>query len=373
MSVAVVIPAAGEGRRTGLKENKLFYSLNGEPMIKTTVRAFLKHPVVDAVCVVCAKKDIERMRHILGKTVIYALGGNTREESVFSGLKEVEKFDRVLIHDGARPFVSADIISRVAESIAPGVCAVAGVGVTDTLKTVENGIIKSTVDRNKYFRAQTPQGFMTDEIISLFKQGKYSDLTDDSQLFEKAGKRVIAVEGEEKNKKITTREDVAGMPIYLVGTGYDVHCLTEGRKLILGGVEIPYERGLLGHSDADVLLHAVCDAILGAAGEGDIGKHFPDTDEKYRGIKSTVLLENVNELINKKGFCVVNVSAVIVAQKPKLLPYIEQMNENIAGILKTDRVNVAATTTERLGFEGREEGISATATVMLARIEKELI
>ena len=366
MSVAVVIPAAGEGKRTGLKENKVFYTLNGEPIIKTAVRAFLDHPLVDKVCVVCAKKDFERMHRIFDETVIYACGGSTREESVFAGLKQVENFEKVLVHDGARPFVSSNVISGVIENIAPGVCAVTGIRVTDTLKTVEGNTVKQTVDRNKYFRAQTPQGFMTKEIISLFESGGYVDLTDDSQLFEKAGKQVIAVEGEEKNRKITTPEDVKGAPVYLTGVGYDVHRLETGRKLILGGVEIPYEKGLQGHSDADVLLHAVCDAILGAAGEGDIGKHFPDADAKYKGIKSTVLLENVNELIGLKGFRVVNVSAVIVAQKPKLLPYIEQMNENIARILNTEYVNVAATTTEKLGFEGRGEGISAIANVMLA-------
>ena len=365
MSVAVVIPAAGEGRRTGLKENKMFFCLDGEPIIKKTVWAFLNHPLVDTVCVVCAEKDFERMQSILGKSVVYAFGGSTREESVFAGLKEVADSDKVLIHDGARPFVSADVISRVTENTAPGVCAVAGVKVTDTLKTVEGDRIISTVDRNGYFRAQTPQGFMTKEIISLFENGNYADLTDDSQLFERAGKQVKAVEGEEKNRKITTPEDVGNTPVYLVGTGYDVHRFSENRKLVLGGVEIPYEKGLLGHSDADVLLHAVCDAILGAAGEGDIGKHFPDTDERYRGIKSTVLLENVNRLIAQKGFRVINVSAVVVAQKPKLLPYIAEMNANIARILNTNRVNVAATTTEKLGFEGREEGISAMAVVLL--------
>lgn len=373
MSLAVVIPAAGEGKRTGLKENKMFFCLDGEPIIKKTVRAFLNHPLVDAVCVVCAEKDSERMQCILGTDVIYAVGGNTRGESVYAGLKKVEDFDRVLIHDGARPFVSDGVISRTAENIAPGVCAVAGIKVTDTLKMLEGDRIKTTVDRNEFFRAQTPQGFMTKEIISLYESGKYSDLTDDSQLFEKAGKQVKAVEGEEKNRKITTPEDVKGTPVFLTGIGYDVHRFSENRKLVLGGVEIPYEKGLLGHSDADVLLHAVCDAILGAAGEGDIGKHFPDTDERYRGIKSTVLLENVNGLIEEKGFRVVNVSAVIVAQKPKLLPYIAEMNENIARILKTNRVNVAATTTEKLGFEGREEGISATATVLLSGVDKESI
>lgn len=365
---AVVIPAAGEGKRTGLKENKMFFPLNGEPIIKRTVRAFLSHPLIDAVCVVCSKKDEERMKSILGNSVLYALGGQTRADSVYNGVKKVENSDKVLIHDGARPFVDRDTVTRVINAVSYGCCAVAGVKVYDTLKKINgDGLVEKTVDRDKYFRAQTPQGFMTAELLEAYEKAT-CEYTDDVQLYENIGKKVIAVDGSENNKKITTAEDLKSEPVFLTGIGYDVHKLAENRKLIIGGVEIPYEKGLLGHSDADVLLHAVCDALLGASGEGDIGKHFPDTDERYKGIDSTLLLKEVCGFIEEKGYKTVNVSAVVVAQKPKLAPFIEEMNDNIARILGLDRkrVNVAATTTEKLGFEGREEGISATATVMLA-------
>ncbi len=363
---AVVIPAAGEGKRTGLKENKMFFPINGEPIIKKTVRIFLNHPLVDTVCVVCSEKDTERMKSILGDSVVYALGGKTRGESVYNGVEKVKNSQKVLIHDGARPFVDEDTVTRVINAVSAGCCAVAGVRVYDTLKTVNSeGFIEQTVDRDKYFRAQTPQGFMTEELLEVYGKTEY---TDDVQLYENIGKKVIAVDGNENNKKITTAEDLKSEPFFLTGIGYDVHKFAENRKLIIGGVEIPYEKGLLGHSDADVLLHAVCDALLGASGEGDIGKHFPDTDERYRGIDSILLLKEVRRLIEEKGFKTVNVSAVVVAQKPKLASYIDLMNENIAKALGIDkkRVNVAATTTEKLGFEGREEGISATATVMIA-------
>ncbi len=368
--ISVVIPAAGMGKRTGLKENKMFFRFSGKTIIEMTVEKFLEHPLIDRVCVVCGKDEIEKMRSLLGDKVEYAVGGATRGESVYNGLLKVKESDKVLIHDGARPYVDEQTVTNVIDGISEGVCALAGINVVDTLKQVdENGFTVGCPDREKFKRAQTPQGFMTDEIISAYETLNDFTLSDDSQLFEKIGKKVKIVEGSPNNIKITTPEDLKTEKIYLSGVGYDVHQLTENRKLILGGVEIPYEKGLLGHSDADVLLHAICDAILGAAGLGDIGKHFPDSDDKYKGISSLLLLEHVNKLVSEKGYSVVNVSAIVVAQRPKLAPFISQMNEKIAKCLDipTERVNVAATTTEKLGFEGRGEGISSTATVMLSK------
>ncbi|MBR2860607.1 MAG: 2-C-methyl-D-erythritol 2,4-cyclodiphosphate synthase [Clostridia bacterium] len=368
-----LIAAAGSGSRTGLKYNKIFFSFDFVPMIEKTVSAFLKHPLIDGVVVVCAECDEARLKEILPDSVELVRGGATRSESVFNGLKAIEgRFCKVLVHDGARPFISEEVITRVIDNISANRGAVACVKVTDTIKQVnEDGKIIATPDRNTLYAAQTPQGFMLDELIEAYRFAGNKSFTDDAAVFENAGKEVFVVEGGYENKKITTAEDVKMPDVFLSGIGYDVHAFAKDRKLILGGVEVPSEMGLLGHSDADVLVHAIMDAMLGAAGLGDIGKHFPDTDEKYKGISSMLLLEHVFALLKEKGYSVVNVSAVVMAQKPKLMPYIQQMNENIASALglSVDRVNVAATTTEKLGFVGRQEGICSQATVMLKKTD----
>ncbi len=368
--ICALIAAAGSGSRTGLKENKIFFAPDGESIIEKTVNCFLKHNRIDGVYIICSKADEERLKSIFGNKVNYVEGGKTRGQSVLNGLKAIENvYDTVLVHDGARPFVTADIIDRVIDNIKSGQGVIAGVKVTDTIKeTDENFLVTATPERTKLWAAQTPQGFVTSELISAYEKAG-TEMTDDGAVYEFAGNKVKMVEGAYSNKKITTREDVKMEKLYLSGIGYDVHQLVENRPLIIGGVNIPYDRGLKGHSDADVLLHAIMDALLGAAGLGDIGKHFPDTDEKYKGIDSMLLFKHVIGLLEEQGFLVVNISAIVIAQKPKLKPYIEEMNKNIAKTAKIDvsRVNVAATTTEKLGFEGREEGISAQATVMLVK------
>jgi len=369
--IAAIIPAAGSGTRTGLKENKIFFEINGTPIIKLAVEKFLKHPLIDDVFVVCAPSDKERLNALLGDTVHYVLGGATRGQSVCNGLAALNGvYDRVLIHDGARPFVDESTVTAVVKAIGRGVGAVAGVRITDTVKAVDDSLtVTATPDRSLLWAAQTPQGFFTDEIVKAYALAGDKQYTDDAAVYERFGGSVVMCEGSYANKKITTAEDVKMAEEFYSGIGYDVHRLTEGRKLILGGVEIDYSLGLLGHSDADVLLHAISDALLGAASLGDIGRHFPDTDERYKGISSIILLREVASLVAQKGFRIVNVSAIVVAQRPKLKDYIPMMNENIAKALNIDvsRVNVAATTTEKLGFEGRGEGISSSATVMLKR------
>lgn len=368
--ICALIAAAGAGTRTGLKENKIFFKPDNESIIEKTVKCFLNHKRIDGVYIICSENDRTRLKSIFGDTVNYVKGGKTRGESVFNGLKAIEDvFDIVLIHDGARPFVTEDIIDRVIDNIKSGQGSIAGVKVTDTIKeTDENCLVASTPERTKLWAAQTPQGFLTKELLLAYEKAG-TNMTDDGAVYEFAGNKVKMVNGAFSNKKITTGEDVKMEKVYLSGIGYDVHQLVENRPLIIGGVNIPYHRGLKGHSDADVLLHAIMDALLGAAGLGDIGKHFPDTDEKYKDIDSMLLFKHVMGLLEEKGFSVVNISAVVIAQKPKLKPYIEEMNKNIAQTAKLDlsRVNVAATTTEKLGFEGREEGISAQATVMLRK------
>ncbi len=369
--ICALIAAAGAGTRTGLKENKIFLNIDGVPMIKKTVDVFLTHPLIDKVLVVHSQKDEMRLKEVLGDSVLYAAGGNNRGESVLNGLRALEgNFEKVLVHDGARPFVTEEIITNVINGIADGIGAVAGVRVTDTIKQTDGSKnIVNTPNRATLYAAQTPQGFMLAELTEAYEM-KGTEYTDDAAVFEAFGKKTVMVEGGYANRKITTKEDIKMAPIFLSGMGYDVHRLTENRKLILGGVEVPHALGLEGHSDADVLVHAIMDALLGAAGLGDIGKHFPDTDQSFKGISSMLLLKKVFDLLSEHGFKIVNVSAVVMAQKPKLAPFIETMNKNIAGALEigVQRVNVAATTTEKLGFCGREEGIAAQATVMLEKV-----
>lgn len=370
MKTGVVIPAAGSGSRTGLKENKIFLPIGGEPMLKKTVHAFLSHPQIDLVCVVCAPGEEEKIRSLLGDTVLYALGGKTRGASVYNGLLALKgKADTVLVHDAARPFIHKETVSAVIGAVKSGQGAVAAVPVTDTVKQVDDGhLVTATPAREKLWAAQTPQGFLLAELLDAYTKVNDLTLSDDAAVFEKAGGRVAVVEGTYDNKKITTGEDVAMAEFPYTGFGMDVHAFAPDRALVLGGVTVPYTYGLAGHSDADVLVHAVMDAILAAAGLRDIGYHFPDSDMRFQGISSMVLLQKVVAMVEENGYHIRHISAVIAAQKPKLSSYIPQMNENIAACvhLPVQRVNVAATTTEHLGFEGRLEGISARAVATLA-------
>ena len=263
-----------------------------------------------------------------------------------------------------------EINNSVADCIKFGAAAV-GVKCKDTLKSADSdGFIAGTVDREKTFMIQTPQVFYLDKILDMHQKALDENFvaTDDCMIAEHYGVKIKISDGSYDNIKLTTPEDmIIGERILRIGQGYDVHKLVEGRDCIICGVKIPYEKGLLGHSDADVALHALADAILGAAALGDIGKHFPDTDEKYKGADSRMLLREVVKKVAEKGYSVGNADVTIVAQRPKMLPYIEQMRKNVADDLNVgiDDVNIKATTTEKLGFEGRGEGISATAVVLL--------
>jgi 2-C-methyl-D-erythritol 4-phosphate cytidylyltransferase/2-C-methyl-D-erythritol 2,4-cyclodiphosphate synthase len=294
-------------------------------------------------------------------------GGKERQDSVKNALDLLED-GYVLVHDGARPYVTEEVIMNVMMATADKKAAVAAVPSKDTIRQV-SGKNSVTLDRSTLYNVQTPQGFYVPLIKKAFKKAYEDNFygTDDAMLVERIGAYVAIAEGSYGNIKITTKED---LPVDMrVGSGFDVHRLIENRSLILCGVKIPFEKGLLGHSDADVAIHALMDAMLGAAALGDIGKHFPDTDDKYKGISSVLLLKKVNELIAELGYKVNNVDITIMAQVPKLLPYIQAMREKIAETLEIDenRVNVKATTTEKLGFVGREEGIAAEAVCTINR------
>ncbi|MBR6569836.1 MAG: 2-C-methyl-D-erythritol 2,4-cyclodiphosphate synthase [Clostridia bacterium] len=377
-----IILAGGSGSRMGTDRNKVLLTLQGEPVIIRAIRAF--EGLVDGVILVAREEDIPTMRAITaGNALCRAIvpGGDTRQASVWNGLCALpEGAERVLIHDGARCLVDADTIRRCKASVEACGTGVAAVPVIDTIKEVNSSAVAvSTPDRSRLMAVQTPQGFDVALIRRAHEAAQAEGFigTDDASLVERLGHPVQMTTGSRRNIKLTTPEDIKMADAFLenrfpalrLGQGYDVHRLVEGRDLILCGVNVPHTLGLLGHSDADVAVHALMDAMLGAMALGDIGKHFPDTDDRYRGISSMKLLEHVVALLNDHGAQVTNCDVTIVAQRPKLLPHIPQMRQNIADALHLplDRVNVKATTTERLAFEGREEGISAQAVCMVVQ------
>lgn len=383
--VSVVFPAAGQGKRMGAGKNKILLSLSGKPVLLRTLELFFQLPEVEELIVVAGAKDMALIKKMLqdcpfAPMVHLAPGGRERQQSVYNGLKLVSpRANIVLVHDAARPLVKPDIVRAVIREAEKSGAAIAAVPVKDTIKSVDaEGRVISTPDRSKLWAVQTPQGFQKKLLISAYQKAEQDGFlgTDDASLVEHSGHSVTVVRSDYENIKLTTPEDMKAAETFLgeraveerklmtrFGMGYDVHRLVPDRKLILGGVTIPFEKGLLGHSDADVLLHAVSDALLGAAGLGDIGRHFPDTDPRYEGADSLVLLADVREKLEKKGYVVGNVDATIVAQRPKLQQYIPSMQEHIARTLKidADQVNVKATTEEKLGFTGSGEGISAYA------------
>lgn len=391
---AAVIVAAGRGSRMGLDRNKVLYPLCGEPIVVRTARAFEESGLFDGgIVVVTGEGDMDEMRAMLEKAGVsvrtVVRGGADRQESVRCGVLACDKnADVIAIHDGARPLVTREVIARTIESAKAFGSGVAAVMLKDTIKRVdEGGCVIDTPLRDTLRAVQTPQTFdaaLIREAHERFKDGREGvRATDDAMLAEWMGHTVRLTEGDVENIKLTTPEDMllAQQVLYRrgqakeertmmrIGHGYDVHRLVEGRKLILCGVELPHTVGLLGHSDADVAYHALTDALLGAAAMGDIGRHFPDTDPQYKGADSGKLLDHVMELIWEKGYTVGNVDVTIIAQKPKLKDYIEQMRENIAAHLKIelDCVNVKATTTEKLGFEGEMLGISTHAVACIVR------
>ncbi len=374
-----IILAGGSGSRMAAKGNKVLLSLQREEVILRSARAF--DGLVDGTVIVSRQEDksaIETLFARENRDVIICCGGSTRQESVRKGLDALPAdCTHVLIHDGARCLVDEGTIQRVKNSVLETGAAAAALPCTDTIKVVDDaGLVVSTPDRNTLQAMQTPQGFTLDLLKAAYAQADKDGFTgtDDASLVERIHP-VQLVLGDRRNLKLTTPEDMivaqaylqSPAPLFRIGQGYDVHRLVEGRKLILCGVDIPHTTGLLGHSDADVALHALMDAMLGAMALGDIGKHFPDTDPAYKGISSMKLLEHVTALLKSKGAHIVNCDVTIVAQKPKLLPFIPQMRQNIADTLGVDVsfVNVKATTTEKLNFEGREEGISAQAVCMV--------
>lgn len=393
--VIAIIAAAGRGTRLGSQLPKQFLKIGGETILQKSVRAFQGNSQVDEIIVVTDAEFTEftqALCHSFSKVSRVVSGGQERQDSVRAGLDCADSLLNdedgdaiVLIHDAARPFVSRRVIDAVTEAAARTGAAIPAVPLKDTVRQTtlpeECGDIRQafaenldlmeslTLRRGSLCSVQTPQGFSAGILRRAYKKA-YEDGflgTDDASIVERLGISITIIEGDYANYKITTKEDLKTE--MRIGSGYDVHRLVEERPLFLCGVEIPHDRGLLGHSDADVALHALMDALLGAAALGDIGKHFPDTDERYKGISSMRLLEEVRGMLEKEGYFLGNADITIIAQKPKIASYIPQMRKVIAEALKTEanKINIKGTTTEKLGFVGREEGIAAEAVCILYR------
>ncbi|MDD4315653.1 MAG: 2-C-methyl-D-erythritol 2,4-cyclodiphosphate synthase [Clostridia bacterium] len=355
MTVDAVIVAAGQSRR--MSANKLLYELGASPLIVRTALTFLSVKEIDRIIIVTSDENIIAQLSFDEKFVFVA-GGATRTLSVAAALN-ISVADIVLVHDGARPFVSASLIRKVIESTVKYGSAVPILPLSDSIRKKESDTLTNFPDRENFCLAQTPQGFDGEKLRRAYADIGKESFTDDSQLFAKFF-TVHTIEGEESNKKITFDNDLLGINAR-VGNGFDLHRLEEGLPLTLGGVVIPFDKGLVAHSDGDALVHSIMDALLSAAGERDIGCQFPDTDKQYKGISSLILLGKVAEILAQKNIKINNISSVILAEKPKLAGYIPGMADNIANALKikSSSVSISATTTERTGIIGKGEAIAA--------------
>ena len=361
--VSLILTCAGSGKRTGFDENKLLKLINGKSVIDTAFDAFFDSGLIDEFIITANKFDYDFLTKKFDKRANVVLGGETRTLSIKSALALVSG-DIVLIHDGARPFVSREVILDCIETVKQFGSGIASIPTPETIATAINGEILSATKAYLH-TIQTPQGFFTKDIKKAYDKLVTFDYPDDSSIY----KEFIGIphlsKGDSKNKKLTFKEDFKLET--RVGTGFDCHRLVEDRRLVLGGVVIPHDKGLLGHSDADVLIHAIMDALLSSVGLKDIGYYFSDKDPKFKDIDSTILLKEVLKMVDEKGYKVHNLSAVIMAEKPKLLKFIDDIKENLAKLLdiEVEKVGLTATTLEGLGFVGREEGICVKADVLV--------
>lgn len=375
MKIYVILPAAGSGSRAGFEQNKILRKIGGQCVLERTLSAFAALPEIEKIAVCVSEKDREAIRSLLSPfpQAVLTAGGETRTQSVKNALESFvqDAPDYVLIHDAARPFVSEKIIRDCISTVRSSGSAVCALPCTDTLVRTQSGMICETLDRESTCTVQTPQGFSYPELLSAYRKIKETDsFTDDSGVYAKYVAPPRLFWGEPSNRKLTYREDFAVQEVR-TGIGIDTHAF--GKKsdhIILGGVCVPSESGLIAHSDGDVLCHAVADALLSAAGLCDIGHYFPDTDPRYKDADSLALLAQVRAILEVHGFTVGNVSAAIIAEAPKLAPHIQKMKQNIADVLQISEcaVGISAGTNEGLGYLGRGEGITVIANALLRSV-----
>jgi 2-C-methyl-D-erythritol 4-phosphate cytidylyltransferase/2-C-methyl-D-erythritol 2,4-cyclodiphosphate synthase len=391
MHVTAIIAAGGRGQRFGGAVPKQFLAVGGCSILERSVALFLAHSAIDEVVVALPAEllaDPPSFLRSSQKPLHLVAGGARRQDSVISAFKAAnERSDLIVVHDAARPLATSDLVSRTIAAAAESGAALAALAVSDTLKRsacnpADAGsaelLVAETIPRESIFLAQTPQAFRRDVLRdALALAGTLVEATDEATLVERAGRPVRLVQGEATNIKITTREDLqiaetivmGGKPARTgrAGVGYDLHRLVEGRPLVLGGVTIPFGRGLMGHSDADAVCHAITDAILGAAAEGDIGRHFPDTDPAWHNASSIELLRRAAQLLRERGLEVGNIDASVIAERPRLAPYIDAMRANVAGALgvSTTRISIKGKTNEGVGELGRGEAIAVHAIALV--------
>jgi len=372
MKVGAVLVAAGSGSRFGSAMPKQFLNLAGKPVIRHAAEHLLDHvdwlqPVGDAQPILEALEDLPILPVVPG--------GATRQDSVRAGLEALERYnpDYVLVHDAARPFIPGGTIEALLAELRESVGAIPAAAVADTLKRVERGVVTATVPRDGLFRAQTPQAFRFETLLAAHRSDMTGS-TDDASLLEALGETVEVVPGSDDNIKLTYSEDLvrlervmSGFSVTRIGSGFDVHAFADARPLILCGVTVPHDQGLAGHSDADVGIHALCDAIYGALADGDIGRHFPPTEETWKDADSARFLRHAAERITARGGRLINADVTLICERPKITPHAPAMIARLAELLGvgTQRISVKATTTEKLGFTGRREGIAAQAVVSI--------
>ena len=374
-SVYALVVAAGRGSRFGGALPKQYSSLAGASVLRHAVAAFAEHPRVSDVLLTIRPEDRALFNTAAAglRVLPPVTGGPTRQDSVRLGLEALasKRPERVLIHDGARPFPDAALIDRVIDALDRAPAAVPCLPLRDTIKCAKDGVIRATLDRSALWRAQTPQGFHFDTILAAHRAMEARELTDDAAVAEAAGLAPLVVAGSEDNLKVTTPEDLTAAERLIanrqldvrVGQGFDAHCFAPGDHLWVCGVKIPHDASLAGHSDADVGLHALTDAVLGAIGAGDIGMHFPPGDPRWRGAASDLFLRHAADLVGRRDGAIAAVDVTIICERPKIGPHRSAMIERVAAILgiTSARVSVKATTTDRLGFTGRGEGVAAQA------------
>lgn len=372
--ITVILAAAGSGTRSKLKENKIFFKIDGEPIILKTAKIFDENTKIDQIIITYSNGEKERINSILkgkiSKPIIYIEGGKSRFLSVKNALDVIDS-GIVLIHDAVRPFLSQETLYKCIKTAIVEGSAVVGSTPTDTIMDTDGNDNIITSSRRNKFLAKTPQAF---DVLKLKKAYELAeggeDFTDDAGVYTSfIGKCKLVIDNE-RNPKLTYPEDFSSTPTR-IGVGFDLHKLVENRKLILGGIEIPHGKGLLGHSDADVLTHAIMDSLLASASLRDIGYHFSDKDEKYKDISSIILLKEVMKMLEEKNIRPISISAVIMAEKPKLLKHIPKITKNLASIINIEesKLGITATTLEGIGIVGREEGIACQAYSLCEEIK----
>ncbi len=381
MNIVFVILAAGQGKRFGLSYNKLFYPLDNKPLIYFLIKKLHSLSRLNQIIITAQKKDIPYLRTLIKqyqfkKVISIVAGGKERINSVYHTLDWIKKNIPaknlyIALHDGARFNVSEHLINRLIDNIKqyPGIIPV--LKISDTIKTIKKSFVKNTIPRDNVYQVQTPQLFKFDILYTSYQKAMRDKFkaTDDASILENYNIPIKTIEGEIKNSKLTYKEDIMSMlnKRFKVGIGWDIHAFTQNRPFILGGIKIKHTKGLAGHSDADALIHSLMDALLGAVGLRDIGHYFPDTNKNYKNIDSTILLKKVIQLIQEKNYFISNIDFMILLEKPKISPYIEKMKEKLSKIIDIDKSNISikASTTEKLGFIGQEQGMAVQSIALL--------